>query len=144
MTHREGAGTGYRRSFATRWNDNDVYGHLNNTVYYEAMDTTINAWLIAGGQLDIEHGDAIGLCVHSQCDFSASAAYPDALSVDLSVGRLGTTSITWRLRIAREEDSLELAIGEFVHVFVDRITRKPVPVPASLRDAVTTGLEVAA
>jgi acyl-CoA thioester hydrolase len=135
--------SGYRRSFPTRWNDNDVYGHVNNAVYYEAMDTTINSWLIAEGGLDIS-GEVIGLCVASNCSYSASGSFPDSLAVDLSVGRLGTTSITWRLRIARESDDEQLASGEFVHVFVDRATRRPTPMPHALRTAVETQLEVAA
>jgi acyl-CoA thioester hydrolase len=136
--------TGYRRSFPTRWNDNDVYGHVNNAVYYEAMDTTINTWLIAEGGLDIEGGDVIGICAASNCRYTASGSFPDALAVDLSVGRLGNTSITWRLRISREADDEELATGEFVHVFVDRESRRPASLPAALRSAVEARLEVAA
>ena len=135
--------TGYRRSFPTRWNDNDVYGHVNNAVYYEAMDTVVNAWLIAQGGLDLEKSEAIGVVVTSTCTYSESAAYPDVLALDLSVGRLGATSVTWRLRISRENDDTELAAGEFVHVFVDRNTRRPVPLPDALRSAITAQLEVA-
>jgi acyl-CoA thioester hydrolase len=133
--------SGYRRSFPTRWNDNDVYGHVNNAVYYEAMDTTINTWLIAEGGLA---NDTIGVCASSNCRYTASGSFPDSLAVDLSVARLGATSITWRLRIAREHDDLELATGEFVHVFVGRESRRPVPIPDGLRSAVEAQLEVAA
>lgn len=135
--------TGYRRSFPTRWNDNDVYGHVNNTVYYAAMDTTINTWLIEQGGLDIEKGDSIGVCASSSCSYAQSASFPDALAVDLSVARLGSSSITWTLRIAREHDDLELATGEFVHVFVGRESRRPVAIPTALRSAVEAQLEVA-
>ncbi len=135
--------SGYRRSFPTRWNDNDVYGHINNAVYYQAMDTTINNWLIEVGGLDIEHGDILGVCAGSGCQYRASASYPDSLALDLTVARLGTTSVTWTVRIAREQDDLELAIGEFVHVFIDREHRRPVALPVGLRDAITANLEVA-
>ncbi len=135
--------TGYRRSFPTRWNDNDVYGHVNNTVYYEAMDTTVNAWLISEAGMDPENSDTIGVVVTSTCTYAQSASYPDILALDLSVGRLGSTSVTWRLRISRDSDDTELATGEFVHVFVDRTTRRPVQLPDTLRSAITAQLEVA-
>ena len=87
-----------RRAFATRWNDNDQYGHVNNTVYYEAMDTAVNAWMIATAGLDPQ-GDAIALCAASSCEFLASASFPEPLEVGIGVERLGTTSITWARRM---------------------------------------------
>jgi acyl-CoA thioester hydrolase len=134
---------GHRRSFPTRWADNDVYGHLNNTIYYAAMDSTINSWMIDNGLLDIEAGAVLGVCAASSCRFAASASFPDVLSLELSVGRLGNTSVTWTLAISRERDGLALATGEFVHVFVDRKTRRPVPIPANLRATIVEQLEVA-
>jgi acyl-CoA thioester hydrolase len=119
----------------TRWNDNDVYGHLNNTIYYAAMDTVINTWLIREGGFDIEHGDAIGVCVSSNCRYEASGAFPDALSLELSTSRVGTSSVTWHLVIRRESDAEQLATGEFVHVFVGRESRRPVPIPSAIREA---------
>jgi acyl-CoA thioester hydrolase len=135
---------GYRSSFPTRWADNDVYGHLNNTIYYAAMDSTINSWMIENGLLDIENGAVLGVCAASSCRFAASASFPDALALDLIVSRLGTTSVTWTFAISRVRDGLALANGEFVHVFVDRETRRPVQIPANLRAAIVEQLEVSA
>lgn len=124
-----------RRAFATRWNDNDQYGHVNNTVYYEAMDTAVNAWMIDHAGLD-PHGDAIALCAASSCEFRASASFPEPLEVGVAVERLGTTSITWALAILRAGEPDPIATGRFVHVFVDAATRRPTPVPASVRSAI--------
>ena len=120
--------------FATRWNDNDVYGHLNNTVYYEAMDTTINVWLMSVAGLDPTGTEPIGVCVSSSCEFTASAAFPEPLEVGLRAGRLGTTSVTWELGILRDGELV--AQGRFVHVFVDHETRRPVPIPPGIRAAI--------
>ncbi|WP_136709480.1 thioesterase family protein [Agromyces sp. H66] len=124
-----------RQPFATRWNDNDQYGHLNNTVYYEAMDTAINVWMIANGDLDPQ-GSAIAVCAASSCEFRASAAFPEPLEIGIGVERLGTSSITWALGIHRTDAAEPIATGRFVHVFVDAATRTPIPVPAGIRSAV--------
>ncbi|WP_350348963.1 thioesterase family protein [Agromyces sp. G08B096] len=123
-----------REPFQTRWNDNDQYGHLNNTVYYQAMDTAVNAWMIRNAGLDPQ-GEEIALCVASRCDFLAPAAFPEPLEVGIAVGRLGTTSLTWRLAILREGGDEPIATGEFVHVFVDASTRRPTSVPGRIRAA---------
>jgi len=130
-----------RHPFPLRWNDNDQYGHVNNTVYYAAMDTAVNAWMIAHGGLD-PAGDVIGLCVASSCEFRASASYPEELEVAIGVERLGRTSLTWDLHILRagdggDHDGEPIALGRFTHVFVDATTRRPVPLPDDLRAAVT-------
>jgi acyl-CoA thioester hydrolase len=91
---------GHHAIFPTRWNDNDQYGHVNNAVYYEAMDTTINTWLIANGLTPVG-GDHIAVCASSACEYRASVAFPDAMRVGLRAGRLGTTSVTWELAIHR-------------------------------------------
>ena len=127
-----------REPFATRWNDNEQYGHLNNTVYYAAMDTTVNAFMIREGGLEPVGGDAIALCAASSCEFRASAGFPDPLEVGIDVERLGTTSITWSLGILRTGEADPIAKGRFVHVFVDAATRRPTPVPASVRSAIET------
>ncbi|MGM7699805.1 acyl-CoA thioesterase [Microbacterium sp. A84] len=119
--------------FPTRWNDNDQYGHINNTVYYLAMDTAVNTWMIREGGLDPQ-GDAIALCAASSCEFHASASFPDPLAVGIGIERLGATSITWKLGILLGDE--QIATGRFVHVFVDAATRKPTPVPASIREAI--------
>ena len=129
-----------RVPFATRWNDNDQYGHVNNTVYYEAMDTAVNAWMIRSAGLDPLAGDVIALCAASSCEFRASAAFPEPLEVGLGLGRLGTTSVTWALGILRPDEDDPIATGRFVHVFVDAATRRPTPVPAAIRSAIEAQL----
>jgi len=131
---------GVRHPFATRWRDNDQYGHLNNVVYYEAMDTAVNAWMIAEGGLDPAASPAIALVVASSCDYRASASFPEPLEVGIAVERLGTTSITWALGILRPGEEEPVAVGRFVHVFVDAVTRRPVPVPPAVRAAVQAQL----
>ena len=126
----------HRMTIPTRWNDNDVYGHVNNTVHYMAMDTVINAWMIEQAGLVIgPDGDApVGLCVESGCRYLASAEYPDPIEVGLRIARLGTSSVTWELAMTRGDGTL-IAEGRFVHVFVDRVGRRPTPIPAHTRSA---------
>ncbi|MDH2425439.1 thioesterase family protein [Sphaerisporangium sp. TRM90804] len=119
----------------TRWKDNDVYGHVNNAVHYALMDTVINAWLVERAGLDIHGGAAIGLCVESHCSYTASVAFPEAIRVGLRVGRLGRTSVRYELGLFRSDGRTPVADGHFVHVFVDRGTRRPVEIPAPLRAA---------
>ena len=130
------AGYPHRAAFPTRWNDNDVYGHVNNTVHYLAMDTVINAWMIehAGLRIDPTSDAPVGLCVESGCRYLASAEYPDTLTVGLRVASLGTSSVTWELGMTRGDGAL-VAEGRFVHVFVDKATRRPTPIPAAARTA---------
>jgi acyl-CoA thioester hydrolase len=125
----------------TRWADNDVYGHVNNVVHYAFMDTVINTWLIANG-LDIQAGQQIGLCVESHCNYRASVSFPDALDAGLRVGHLGRSSVRYEVGFFVEGGADVVADGHFVHVFVDRATRKPVEIPADLRTAME-GLVVA-
>jgi acyl-CoA thioester hydrolase len=117
----------------TRWNDNDVYGHVNNVVYYAYFDTVINRYLIDHGGLEIEASSVIGVCVESQCRYLESIAFPDRLEAGLRVGRLGKSSARYEIGIFKEEQLC--AIGHFVHVFVDRATRRPAPMPDRIRDA---------
>jgi acyl-CoA thioester hydrolase len=116
----------------TRWSDNDVYGHVNNVVYYAYFDTIINRYLIESG-LDIERGSTIGVCVESQCTFKASIAFPETVQAGLRVAKLGNSSVRYEIGIFRGDELC--ALGSFVHVFVDRATRKPVPIPDPLRAA---------
>ena len=116
----------------TRWMDNDIYGHVNNVVYYAYFDTVINRYLIDAG-LDIERGAAIGVCVESQCTFKASITFPETVHAGLRVAKLGNSSVRYEIGIFRGEDLC--ALGSFVHVFVDRTTRRPVPVPDGIRAA---------
>ena len=120
---------------ATRWADNDVYGHVNNVEYYAWFDTAINAYLIEHAELDIHGGETIGLCVESHCAFHAAVAFPEVVEVGLRVGKLGRSSVRYELGIFRAEAEEPAAEGWFVHVFVGREDRRPRPLPDPLRSA---------
>jgi acyl-CoA thioester hydrolase len=120
---------------ATRWMDNDVYGHVNNVVYYAYFDTVINRWLIDEGGLDIHDAAVIGLCVDSRCAYLAPVAFPDALEAGLRVAHLGRSSVRYEIVIFKAGDDAAVAQGEFVHVFVDRQTRRSVDIPEPIRAA---------
>jgi acyl-CoA thioester hydrolase len=126
----------------TRWMDNDVYGHVNNVVYYSYFDTVVNKMLIDEGLLDIERSPAIGLCVESHCSFTAPLVFPETVEAGLRVGRLGTSSVRYEIGLFRQSLEAPAATGHFVHVFVDRTTRRPVPLDPAAR-AVLTRLKVA-
>jgi acyl-CoA thioester hydrolase len=115
--------------------DNDIYGHVNNVVYYSYFDTAINQYLIAAGGLDIHSGAIIGIAVESQCRFHRSLEFPDVIDAGLRVGRLGNTSVRYEIGLFRHGDEAPAATGYFVHVFVDRGNRRPVPIPPDLRAA---------
>jgi acyl-CoA thioester hydrolase len=119
----------------TRWMDNDVYGHVNNVVYYSYFDTVVNEYLIRAGVLDFERGATIGLVVETQCNYFAPLAFPDRLDAGLRVTRLGTSSVRYEVGLFREGDAEPVAQGHFVHVYVDRVTRRPVGLPRELRAA---------
>ncbi len=119
----------------TRWKDNDVYGHVNNVVHYALMDTVINTWLIERGGLDVHAGQVIGLCVESHCNYHGSVAFPDVLAVGLRVAHLGRSSVRYEIGIFREDRAELIAEGHFVHVFVDRESRRPVEVTGKLRES---------
>jgi acyl-CoA thioester hydrolase len=127
----------YRRfcGIPTRWMDNDVYGHVNNAVYYAYFDTVINSYLIAEGGLDFTAGPVIGLCVESHCDYLASVAFPDLLEGGLRVAHLGRSSVRYEVGIFRAGEDGASAQGHFVHVFVDRTTRRPVELSSATRAA---------
>jgi acyl-CoA thioester hydrolase len=119
----------------TRWKDNDVYGHVNNAVHYSLMDTVINSWLIGTAGLDIHEGTAIGLCVESHCVYKDSVSFPEVIRIGLRIGRLGTSSVRYELGLFRSDGATLVAEGHFVHVFVDRRTRRPVEIGGPLRSA---------
>ena len=123
------------RAIPTRWADNDVYGHVNNVEYYAFFDTLINAWLIEEGGLDIHRGAVIGVCAESSCRYLASLAFPDVVEGALRVGRLGRSSVRYEIALFRAGAAEPAALGEFVHVFVDRDTRRPTAMPPRLRAA---------
>lgn len=119
----------------TRWSDNDLYGHINNVTYYSYFDTAANHFLIHAGGLDIERAPVIGVVVESKCSYHAALQYPENLRVGVRVDRLGNRSVTYSIGIFREEEDAPAANGYFVHVFVDRETRRPVAIPDGLRTA---------
>ena len=119
----------------TRWMDNDVYGHVNNVVYYSYFDTVVNEYLIRAGVLDVEHGETIGLVVETQCNYFAPLVFPERVEAGLRVIRLGSTSVLYEVGLFKEGDAQAAAQGHFVHVYVDRATRRPVELPAALRAA---------
>ncbi len=126
---------GYFVPLTTRWHDNDIYGHVNNVVYYSYFDTTANSFLIHEGGLDIHMSDVIGVVVSSHCDFFSSIAYPDELEGGLRVGKLGNSSVTYELAIFKRGESSAVAAGSFTHVFVERETQCPRPIPDRIRGA---------
>jgi acyl-CoA thioester hydrolase len=119
----------------TRWMDNDVYGHLNNVVYYSYFDSVINRWLIEQGGLDVQRGDRIGLCVESRCSYLRPLAYPEPLEAGLRVAHLGRSSVRYQIAIFAAGSDEAAAQGEFVHVFVDRATRRAAEMPPRIRAA---------
>jgi acyl-CoA thioester hydrolase len=123
----------------TRWMDNDQYGHVNNVVYYSYFDTVVNQFLISRSVLDVEHGTTIGLVVETGCRFFRPVSFPDTLQAGLRVDHLGTSSVRYAIGIFTGDDDEAAAQGHFVHVYVDRATRRPVPLPDDLR-AVLEGI----
>jgi acyl-CoA thioester hydrolase len=127
----------YWADITTRWADNDMYGHVNNIHYYAFFDTVLTQWLIAHGGHDPAVASAIGLCVESKCEYRAPLSFPDTIAAGLRIGRLGRSSVRYEIVLLRAgaDDDAPAAEGHFVHVYVDRVTRRPVPVPAATRDA---------
>ena len=115
--------------------DNDVYGHVNNVVYYSYFDTVINEYLIREGGLDIHAGTSIGYCVESQCRYMAALAFPETIDAGLRVGHLGKSSVRYEIGLFRQGDDSPAATGHFVHVFVDRQgeTERPTAIPPGIR-----------
>ena len=123
------------RDIPTRWSDNDVYGHVNNVVYYSWFDTAVNSYLIEQGALDIHQGATIGLVIETQCNYFAPLAYPQLIQVGIRVGKLGASSVRYEIGLFAEGADLCAAHGHFVHVYVGRDDRRPCPLPPALRNA---------
>src|SRR3954466_15575545 len=132
-----GTRSAYRHFLAipTRWMDNDVYHHVNNVVYYSYFDTVINRYLIDDGGLDIQASPVIGIAVETTCRFRKSFAFPEAVEAGLRVGHLGNSSVRYEVGLFGAAEDEARAEGHFVHVFVDRATNKPVPIPPRIRAA---------
>ena len=137
VAHGPGLRAGYRRflAIATRWMDNDSYGHVNNVTYYSYFDTVVNEHLIVDGGLDIATGGAIGLVAETMCKFRKPLSFPDTVDAGLRVTKIGTSSVRYEIGLFRQGDDEPAATGYFVHVWVDRATGRPVPVPPSIRVA---------
>jgi len=127
----------YRHFLAipTRWMDNDVFGHVNNVVYYSYFDTVVNRYMIEAGALDITKSSVIAFVVETGCRYAKSIAFPDAITAGLRVARLGNSSVRYEIGLFRENEADAAAEGHFIHVYVDRESRRPVPLPAAVRHA---------
>jgi acyl-CoA thioester hydrolase len=122
---------------STRWHDNDIYGHVNNVTYYSFFDSAVNTYLIEVGGLDIHNGGVVGFVVSSSCDYFASIAFPERIEIGLRVGKLGNSSVQYELAVFKVGEDEACAAGRFVHVFVDRASNRPLPIPETLRAALT-------
>jgi acyl-CoA thioester hydrolase len=121
------------RRFTTRWADNDAYGHVNNTIFYQWFDSAVNGWMIEQGMLDIHDGDPIALVAETRCSYFAPLTFPQDLEVGLAVATLGRSSIRYRIGVFGAGEARAAAQGEFVHVVVDRTSRRPADIPADWR-----------
>ncbi|MDH5265334.1 MAG: acyl-CoA thioesterase [Betaproteobacteria bacterium] len=128
----------HAREITTRWMDNDAYGHVNNVVYYSYFDTVVNDWLIRQGLLDVEKGAVIGLVVETGCQYFESLTYPETVTAALRVAHVGTSSVRYEIALFGEGKALAAAQGHFVHVYVDRGTRRPASLPEHWRRALAT------
>jgi acyl-CoA thioester hydrolase len=121
------------KRITTRWHDNDVYGHVNNTVYYAWFDTAVNDWLIDNGLLALDGDGPIGLVVETGCRYAASVSFPSDVEIGLLIDRLGQSSVTYHLGVFGGGSPDAAAEGHFTHVYVDRVSRRPVPIPETAR-----------
>ena len=135
------AGYAHFLTIPTRWMDNDIYGHVNNVVYYSYFDTVINDYLVRAGGLDIHNGPVIGICAESHCRFLAAFAFPEIVEAGLRVAHLGRSSARYEIGLFKAGDQAAAAVGHFVHVFVGREDMRPVPIPEPIRDALARLLD---
>ncbi|MDQ2797953.1 MAG: acyl-CoA thioesterase [Actinomycetota bacterium] len=123
------------RELPTRWSDDDTYGHVNNVIHYLMFDTAVNGWLIEASGVDIRSLPAIGLVVETSCRYFAELRFPETVTAGIDLERLGTSSVIYRLALFGAESEAPAAVGRFVHVYVERNDRRPVPVPPEIRTA---------
>ena len=121
------------RTIGTRWMDNDAYGHVNNVVYYSWFDTVVNGHLIEQGALDIHHGEVIGLVIETHCNYFSSIEFPQSVEAGLRVAHVGRSSVRYEVGLFAEGQPMTAAKGHFVHVYVDRATRRPAALPEKLK-----------
>ena len=126
------------RVFATRWDDMDAYGHVNNTVHYQWFDSAVNSWLVESELLDVELGNPIGLVAETRCIFFGPLGFPEPVDVGIAVAHIGTSSVRYRIGIFEPGAEHAAAQGEFVHVYVDRATRRPIAIPDEWRATLET------
>jgi len=124
-------------TITTRWIDNDMYGHVNNVQYYSFFDTVVTSWLVREGGLDPSRSEVIGLCVESQCTFRAPLSFPGQVRCGLRVGKVGRSSVRYEIALFAEGSAEPAASGHFVHVYVDRESRRPTAIPDRLRAALS-------
>ena len=117
----------------TRWMDNDVYGHVNNVVYYSYFDTVVNKFLIEQGQLDYSKGKVVGLVVETKCQYFAPIAFPDVVVAGIRVAHIGTSSVRYEIGLFKNDEDNPAAVGHFVHVYVTRSGNKPTPLSTQMR-----------
>jgi acyl-CoA thioester hydrolase len=130
-------------TITTRWMDNDIYGHVNNVTYYSYFDTAVNRYLIEAGVLNIHDGEVIGLVIETHCNYFASLAFPKSVDAGIRVAHIGKSSVRYEIGLYDEGEPMSAASGHFVHVYVDRLTRRPVPLPEAFVTALRK-LQVAA
>ena len=124
---------GYFYEMTTRWRDNDVYNHVNNAVFFEFIDTGVNAWIKLEAGLDVPNTDMIGLVVNSSCSYHAPLSFPGRVTAGVSVARIGTSSVTYRVGLFQNDEDVAAALSEFTHVYVDAKNRKPMALPDPFR-----------
>ena len=126
------------QSIQTRWMDNDIYGHVNNVVYYSYFDTAVNQFLIERGVLDIHQGEVVGFVVDSGCAYFSSISFPDTVHAGIRVAKLGRSSVRYEIALYRNDDPLPCAAGHFVHVYVERSSNRSTSIPANVREVLAT------
>ena len=128
----------YFCELSTRWNDNDIYGHMNNIIYYALFDTAVNKWLIKNKLVDIKNGQNIGLIVQSGCNYFSSFEYPENINAGIRVTKIGKSSVRYEVGLFKEKEELSSADGFFIHVYVDRKTNKPIALDYNFKNALDT------
>ena len=128
----------YFCELSTRWNDNDIYGHMNNIIYYALFDTAVNKWLIKNKLIDIKNGQNIGLIVQSGCNYFSSFEYPENINAGIRVTKIGKSSVRYEVGLFKEKEELSSADGFFIHVYVDRKTNKPIALDYNFKNTLDT------